>query len=333
MHLYIISALILLMLSNPGLAVEASGPDSKELSGKAEPVGPDGETGKSIRPHLDAGFIYYNDTDDNRTVKYALSCGSGLGRLKVDLNYQHIEASDPVLRKDAEVLFLKIHSKPVEALDMTADLGLTVPGRDGAVVTGSLSADFKLLDGTIGISGGSTVLTETAQLLKNKIQVSGANVRFTQSIVKGLTVSGSYYYKDYSDDNSSDDIQLSARYLAYDKGPALSIGYRLRYLNFDRQSKGGYFDPEGFISHQIFGYLYYEKGRTYFEAEPYTGHQAFRRNRTKVSDFFIGGYGALGQRLTRHIWSEINAEGGNYSVEMVAGFRYYAVGLRLRFLL
>jgi hypothetical protein len=54
------------------------------------------------------------------------------------------------------------------------------------------------------------------------------------------------------DDNNSNDLLLSLRYALRRENPGINTGYRFRYLDFNRQSLGGYFDPEGFLSHQLY---------------------------------------------------------------------------------
>jgi hypothetical protein len=112
--------------------------------------------------------------------------------------------------------------------------------------------------------------------------------------------------------------------------PHLRVGYRFRYLNFERQSRSGYFDPNDFMSHQIFVACSAETGRLYGYLEPYGGLQSFRRNGVRSNDDLFGGVsGTVGYRVTNNLRAEFNGEFGNYALQTAAGFEYYQIGGRL----
>jgi hypothetical protein len=121
----------------------------------------------------------------------------------------------------------------------------------------------------------------------------------------------------------------SANYLVLRKPAAIVIGYRARYLDFRRQSRGGYFDPDNFISNSLFVNLYFENGPIYLYVEPYWGYQSFTRNEEGNYSYFGGGSGMIGYRFTNHLAAEAAAEGGSGALGAAGAWTYYQVGARL----
>jgi hypothetical protein len=103
----------------------------------------------------------------------------------------------------------------------------------------------------------------------------------------------------------------------------------LIYLDFARQTRSGYFDPDNFISPQVFTTISFEREKLYGYLEPFLGYQTFHRYGDSSNDITGGGYGLLGIRLSKHFSLEVNAEGGNYDNDTAAGWSYYLVGSRL----
>ena len=100
--------------------------------------------------------------------------------------------------------------------------------------------------------------------------------------------------------------------------------------NFDRQSGGGYFDPNDFMSHQAFATMSVEKDGFAAYLEPYIGVQSFRRYGDDSTDLIGGLSGTLGYQLAKSLRIEINGEYGNSAAETATGFEYFLVGARVR---
>lgn len=287
------------------------------------------------KPNFDIRYSYYKDSDDNRLNRYSLGYGFWLDNWKLDLNYRRTDAQDDTRDKKAEDLSFKVYSKVTESIGIGGGLGLSQVGAGNTTnfLTGHIKADVNTLKGIIGASLTRDVFTDTAELIENRIRITNASLYISQKLTDRLFLNGSYSYRDYSDDNNANDFQFSPSYTIYAKNPTINLGYRFRYLNFNRQSRSGYFDPNDFISHQIFGSLYFEKEKFYTYIEPFVGHQSFKRNGKKSDDIIGGGYGHLGVKLSRKITIEVNAEGGNYALGTAAGWNYFMTGFKLLFFL
>ncbi len=286
---------------------------------------------RTTKPNLDIRYSYYKDSDDNVLNRFSLGFNFWAGNWKNNINYRHTDAQDNIRDARAEDLAFRTYSKVSESFGIGGGLGLSQVsnGRTTNFLTGHIKADVNILNGIIGASIARDVFAETAELIEKRIRVTNASIYISQKLTDRLSLNGSYSYRDYSDDNNADDFQFSPSYTIHIKNPTINLGYRFRYLNFDRQSGNGYFDPNDFISNQIFTSLYFEREKFYSYIEPYGGYQSFKRNGSKNNDFFGGAYGTLGYKITKKVLFELNAEGGNYALETATGFNYYLVGLRL----
>jgi hypothetical protein len=183
--------------------------------------------------------------------------------------------------------------------------------------------------GSAGLSLSSEPLTDTAELIEKHIRVAAARAYLSRGLINRLFLYGSYGYAYYSDSNKYHDFLLSPRYVLLQENPRLNIGYRFRYLDFDHQSFGGYFDPSHFLSHQIFLNASFEAGKYFGFAEAFAGQQSYTRYDVGHNDSIYGGTANIGYNLTQNVSVEVNGEAGNYALQSTSGFRSYLYGVRL----
>ncbi len=290
---------------------------------------------RAISHNLGAGYSHYGDSDDNRTYRYFLDYGFWLDNWKMDFHYRHTGAKDNSSDVGAEELSFKTYSKPKEFLGLGGGVGVVQfkNGTNSNFLTWNMRTDVNVWNGVAGLALSGEGITDTAQLIKNQIRATSLGLSLSQRLMDRVFILGSYSYRDYSDSNHVNDFLFSPAYSIYTRNPTINLGYRFRYLNFSRQSGGGYFDPHDFISHQAFISLSFEHEKFYVYIEPYGGYQSFNRYGENKADFFGGGSGTLGLNLSKNILLEVNAEGGNYAMGAAAGFNYYLVGIRLQLFL
>lgn len=287
---------------------------------------------RETRHSIDIQYNHYNDSDDNIVNKYSLGYGFRINDWRLDLSYRHTNATGKSKDARADEVFLNIKPMLSSFFRIKGGIGLAQLENGSATNLGKwlLGADMNALRGIIGVNLSSDILTDTAELIENRIRATSAVFYISQNLTDRLIFYADYDYKDYSDSNFSHNVQIAPRYTLVFGNPNISVGYRFRYSDFRRQSRGGYFDPDNFLSHQIFIPFYLEKGIWYVYLEPYVGHQSFRRHAEKNHEFFGGGNGTLGVRIAKSLSLEFNAEGGNYAGGTAAGFKYYLLGVRLR---
>ncbi len=275
-------------------------------------------------------FSYYKDSDENTVHRSGLSYGFWSGKWETEITYRLTDAEDPARRKKAEDVSLTSHAQ-MGRIGTGAGIGISrMDGGNGNVLTGHLGADASMGWGTIGVGVSKEALSDTAQLIENRITRTSESLSLSENVSPRLTFFESYTRSDYSDSNSADDLRFGVKYAVSRTFPKIATGYRFRYWNFSHQSGGGYFDPEGFTSHLVFVSLYMEKNALYAYLEPYVGLQSFTRYGEYTSKSFYGAVASAGWTMKKCTAFEINSEGGNYAGGAVSGFNYYQVGFRLR---
>jgi len=293
------------------------------------------EINSITRPNVEMRYSYYHDSDDNRLNRYMLSYGFWTYNWRSYLNYRHTDATGKIEgdthRKRCEDLSLGTYSKVSGPLGIGGGLGMSMlgNGETSTFLTGHIMANVNVFNGMMGVRVSREVFAETAELIENRIRIINPSLFASQNLLDDLAIHFSYNYRDYSDNNHSHDVQLSPRYTVRFKNPRLEVGYRFRYFDFNRQSRSGYFDPDDYTSHQIFTYLYYEKGGFFSYMEPFIGYESFKRYGDSKDGVIGGGYGTCGYKLRKNISFEINGEGGDYSGGTAGGWKYYLIGFRI----
>jgi tetratricopeptide (TPR) repeat protein len=286
----------------------------------------------AFRPRVYAGVSYYDDKDDNRVTTYGAGSQVFLKNWKTNLDYRHFSARGPYGSRESDDVQLSTYSRMPWYGGLGAGIGLA----QGRFLTWRAVADFDVLYGSVGLLASEQAYYSSPEVIDRNIRVMNLAVNTVQRVTDRITLGGGYTYGDYSDHNSSNDAQASIAYLVFRK-PAIAVGYRFRYLDYRRQSGGGYFDPGNYIADSIFINLSFEDGRWYGYIEPYVGYQTFSRNDDNTSEVFYGAAGSLGYRVTGNFAVEAAAEWGNYGGSGVAaggdsGWYYYQAGLRLIYL-
>lgn len=288
---------------------------------------------KTTRPDLRLQYSYYNDSDDNRYDRYSALISFWFHDFRADARYTRTEARDDTRSNSTDQLGLSLYTKLTDVLGFGAGIGYTqADDGDDGYVTWNTRADLDMLDGTLAVRASRDLFLDTAQIIENRIRLTKVDIDYSRALTDRWFATAGYGHTDYSDDNDSNQARFMIRYAVYPDNPRINVGYKFRYIDFARQSGGGYFDPNDLISNQIFASLYYENGKFYLYAEPFVGHKLFNRFGKDGDDFVGGGYFSLGAKLNENITVEAFAEGGNFGLDTAAGFEYFLVGAMLKIL-
>ncbi len=282
--------------------------------------------------HGDAKFTHYRDTDGNEVNRYMASYGFSAGDWTNLFNYIHTAADDHARRNKTDSLSGETRVRITRQLGTGAGLGVIRYNNNNDtsdLMIGHLKADAEFPGGSAGVTLVREPLNETAELIEKRILFTSARAYGSRNLTERLSLYGNYSYNSYSDENNSNDLQLALRYALVRENPRTTVGYRFRYLDFNRQSFGGYFDPSNFLSHQIFVNTSFEKGKFSGTAEVFAGHQSFTRYGTGNNDIVSGGAASIDYKLAKNIVIGVNGEGGDYALQTATGFRYYMYGVRL----
>lgn len=287
---------------------------------------------KEVSPKADFRYNYYKDSDSNRLDRYAFLYNFWVGNYNLEVNFRHTDARDKTRDNRAEDLSFKAYTNIDEYLAVGAGVGLNQlgNGHNSHFATGHFRVDGKVWKGTTGASVTREVLSDTAELVEKRIRMTNVGLYFSQPLTERFSLYGGYNYKDFSDGNHANDFQMVSRYAIF-LSPRVAIGHRFRFLDFHKQSGGGYFDPNNYISNRLFTSFSIEKEMFYTYLDLFVGHQTFRRNRFASDDFIHGGSGSIGVRPVPNLTLEVNAEGGTFAAGSASGFNYFIVGPRILF--
>jgi tetratricopeptide (TPR) repeat protein len=285
---------------------------------------------QEIRPTVEARYNYYRDSDQNRLNRYALAGNFWIDNYKFGINFRHTDANDPTRDNRAEDLLFRIYSRLTDQFGAGAGIGFTqlADRHTSDFLAGHLRFDGKLFAGTAGVNVTREVLSDTAELIENRIRMTNVGLYISQPLTERFSVYGGYNYKSFSDGNHANDLQLTTQYAIY-LVPKIMIGHRFRLLDFHKQSGSGFFDPNNYIANRVFTSIYYENKLLYTYLDGFVGYETFRRNGVASDNFIHGGTGSLGVKPMTNLAIEVNVEGGNFSAGSAAGFNYFIIGPRL----
>lgn len=286
----------------------------------------------TFRPQLDLRYLRFSDSDGNKLDRYSLSPRFWLGNFDVAVFSRHTEAKDENLSKRAEEVAIKAYTHMNESLGVGSSLGFAHFGRGSSSTfpTGELRLDAAVPGGKIGASVAREVLTDSAELIANEIKATIAGLQWTQHLTDRITVTGAYRYRTFSDSNHAHEGQAVSQYTLW-FNPKITVGHRFRYVNYKRQSGGGYFDPNDYYSNRGFVSAYLEREKFYGFTDVFVGQQAFKRNGVATKDPIYGGSASLGVKATRNLAVEFNIEGGQLAsgTSAGAGYSYVILGPRV----
>ena len=287
---------------------------------------------RETRPTVETRYSYYQDSDKNRLDRYSLNGNFWLENQKYGLSYRHTDTSDPSRDNRAEDLLFKVYSRLTDRFGAGAGIGFTqlVDRHTSNFPIGHLRVDAKLLGGTAGANLTREVLSDTAELIENRIRMTAVGLYLSQPVTERFSLSGNYNYKSFSDGNHANDLQLVSQYAIY-LTPRIVIGHRFRLLDFQKQSRSGFFDPNNYIANRAFSSVYYENQTFYTYLEGYIGYETFRRNGVASDNIIHGGSGSLGVKPTTNLAIEVNVEGGNFAAGSASGFNYFIIGPRFSY--
>jgi tetratricopeptide (TPR) repeat protein len=272
-------------------------------------------------------YHHYEDSDQNRVNRTTLSFGLWAGPWDTELSYRLTEAADPSRRVNADDLWIAARAR-LGRFDTAAEAGVSETAR-GSLATGQVRAETAAERLSFGASAAREALSDTALLIENRIVRTLGAVSATETLSPRLSITERYIYSGYSDGNSANDLWVTATSTVKAALPKITTGYRFRYLDFRRQSGGGYFDPENFISQQVFLALSAEQNGFHVTLQPSGGYQSFSRYGERTGETFYSVAATAGWTMKKCTAFELAGEGGNYAGGTVAGYNYYQVGLRL----
>lgn len=282
------------------------------------------------RPRMQFGYDYYSDSDQNHSGRYSARyvVPSGNHNFAVNVGRTGVggESHDGADEASFEADFNA--SGPV---GLAAGIGVArLRGSEGTAMfpTGRLELHSRLHRTSLSATALSEILSETPELVANRVRRLSAGVDVSQRITSRWSAGGAYRRMRFSDTNQADDV-LGRTEFAVVLAPRITVGYQLRRADYERQSGSGFFDPSDLVSHRVSASVELEGRKLFAFVQIYGGHQKFLRNAFETSEWAKGGRASFGVRPTEKFEVAVNVSAGDFAQGSVSGFRYFTAGSRV----
>jgi tetratricopeptide (TPR) repeat protein len=279
------------------------------------------------RPRIDLRYNRYADCDHNLSDRYTARFNVPIGNQEIDIGLGHTESRGIGPRAQADDFAFQARFNHAGSVGFGGSAGLSRlrAGNTALYPIGHVRIEGRLPHTMLAITMGSSMLNETSELIENHIRRTIAGFEVLQQFHDRFSLSGAYNRMRFSDGNDANDIQAQSEY-KITLAPRLAFGYRGRFLDFERNTRSGYFDPADYISHRIYSGFYLKQPRFFIDLEVYYGKQDFKRYGERTDDWIAGGAGSVGIMPVRGLVLEVNASGGDFAAGSVSGFRYFTIG-------
>ncbi|HKQ60747.1 MAG TPA: tetratricopeptide repeat protein [Candidatus Polarisedimenticolaceae bacterium] len=296
-------------------------------------------TRQATAPWVRAQSAHVSDTDDNDLDVTQLAAGWALpGNFWLTGGYGHYDLSDASGEARIDSLLLTAGYRPArgQSLELSA-------GRDRAEKTTGERFDTTIgglgwawgLDGPwqVRVSASRDVLRYSPTITDHEIVLDEAAVSTSGRIGPRWLVRAGFSAADYSDDNRRRVARAGCGYRLPLRRPAIEVGYGARWIDFDADLDGGYFDPQDYVSHLAYVHLSGEVGRrkVTWALDLDGGVQSFTLGGVDTNDdTVLIASGTFGFPLGRGFVLELFGNHSDYAGQTAAGFESDEAGLRLR---
>ena len=255
-------------------------------------------------------YLYYRDNSGDVVLR------SSSSRTAWVLNVPLIEQKDNVKTSDYQ------GSQRHDHLSIEAIANLTkaikIDGMIGSIptdlrrpdFTGSIRGDLSLFSGRLSASLSRGTLTWGGETIRNRVMTTDFALYAYRNLIGNLAISANLNYREVSDNNSSNSMQLAPEYGFDLLKSHITVGYR---FTFARQTHSGYSAPKESVSHNGYWDFYRDWGRLYGWLELSGGYVASRMT-TTTWDFYGGGSANIGLKLTKKMLFELNVNASNSSL-------------------
>lgn len=282
-------------------------------------------------PAVRPGASRYHDSDGSNRREQRMGVSTTVGDTRLRMLAEKIEADDDHRTIDADRLTFGFGMPVHPALYLEATGGvmrIDSPRTDtyavglvrGSGRSGPLAYQARL---------EHSVFDETALILANRIRRTELETQLDYAFTDRLRLSARYEYADYSDHNAAQEFELTPQIVLWQGNPGVRLGYRRTQLQFDRQSGGGYFDPDRLDADRLMLFATHYGDRVRWDFELFAGRQVFDRFGRRGKDDIAGGSARLAFDLGQRWTIEAELEGGNFALQTAGGFRYTLLSVDL----
>lgn len=284
---------------------------------------------RETRPRMEIGYDFYSDSDESHSGRYWARSGFAVGNHDLSVELGRRDVSGGFQADDAS---FHADFNATGVLGVGAGVGVTrLRGADTAQFpTGFVQLHERLHRTSISGMMSTEILTETSELIANRVRRSSAGGEISHKITSLWSVSGAYNHFRFSDQNAANDAQVRTE-VAVRVAPRIAFGYQLRFLDYDTQSGSGYFDPDNFVSHRLSASVDLDRRKFFVFVQVYGGHQKYVRNDFRTSEWVKGGRATFGIKFSQKLAVAVNIAGSDFSTGSVSGYRFFTTGTKVSY--
>lgn len=278
-------------------------------------------------PEVYSKYQNFVDSEYNQRQDYLIGSSIQLYKAGYGLHFEQITAKDKVGQLQTERVWGSLDYTPSKAWNLQALAG-TVEGQQGVVSKGTLNMSSPTWKGSLYIS--NDLLSDTAILVRNTIHVFEKRVTANFMLSDMLSLDMRGRTREYSDDNSSKNLQLAPWYTVKRQFPRINIGYRYEQQQFKTQTESGYFDPKDLQSRQVLVAISH-RGQ-YFTGSMELGYgaQAFNYNNSNTKNTTFSYYLEGRYDVSSGLALVCSGEGGDYALSSSGGYKYNTYNVNVR---
>lgn len=278
--------------------------------------------------NVEAETNYTHAVDRNERREQSIGLHWPLRRSSLSLRWREVEAQDPSRRQALTML----EGEGAWRLDDRWKLSsrLTVAEGENAQRGGAQLG----LVGRAGHWNGQLVVEhgprrDTAIVLQNKINRTSWLGKAGYVVNDRIRFDATLRREDYSDNNAMTGFDTDARFALKPSQPRVAIGLKREQRAFERQSGGGYFDPD--LSRTDKFLLEYQRFADKLDTslELFYGSQLIERAGNVAGNPVAGGSANVAYRFGDRREFGLSAEGGDFALGREGAYRYYTVSGRV----
>lgn len=273
---------------------------------------------------LSGDYSMYSDEIGISSNRFNLRADFYLSNVKMQTDYTNMLINDTATQYICNIISFNFLYRLNAFIGIKLNNGIVMLPDENRYFGGG-TGDILIPGGTLKLSFSHDVLFENSELIANIINVNRFRAGLYQKLSSVFDLNSMIEYRIYSDDNDALELSVSPIYYFYREPNSISgIEYRFKFMEYQRETSHGYFDPSKFVSHRIKLLHDMKKGRLFYIAEPYLGFEFYTRSGYYYSGVSYGGYFSVGYKISYNLLAELNLDLGNSE-----GYKYYQFGIRI----
>ena len=288
-----------------------------------------------VRPHSSQNnsLSFYRDSSGTSMSKTLSSVEALLDRFDVAFSQIQLDSQDASGSQRLKAASLKANARLSEMFHLGGNMEVSRAGDLGGKLLGSIDAGGDFRSSSLNAAVKRELVTSTTQAIRNGIYDADYQLGGSHRLPGGGSLGADYHHRSYSDNNSSDTLNISPQYSLAVHGKWITVGYRASLAQFARESSANYFSPKRMFSNEVYSEFSFDGPRYYGSFQLSSSRRFMEHPSGDSSDFSASASDTLGVKLAENINFALTVAGGAFGLSAVSrGWSYFTVGSSLSYL-